>query len=801
MTRIRCEKCKLWETSKASRGGTFHASGIRGSGPKDAKIFLIGEAPGALEIVKGKPFVGPAGEVLNKCLKDAGLDRKNVRINNILACRPIKDRNPRASEIRACAERLDKEIKEVNPNILVLLGAVALRKFSDTDSITKVRGHLFYSSEFQVKYIPTIHPAYVCRFPDKASLLTQDLVKAKENSISKTYVSKKQDVKYFFCNTISRVNKLFIELAKQKIVAVDVETTGLDFTKDKLLGVSFSWKERTGVYLPLLGQQRKEIWTKEQFEYIHSKLQGFLTSSIPKVFHNSKFDLKMFRAIGIKTKKVVFDTLIAHYLLNENRGTHGLDDLAWAYTDMGGYEKELDEYLPSKATSYEVIPTDILSKYACADADCTFRLYNIFKPLIEKDFVFPFKEVLMPLLKVLERMEWDGVKIDMKYLNILSNRFGKRIQEIEHKLSSCPEVRQTEKKIGKKFNVRSPQQLRYLLYKVLGLRVLKRTKTGPSTDESVLKAFARKHEIPKLILDYRNDFKLNSVYVEGIKTLIDKNERVHTNYSPTGTVTGRAASNSPNLQNIPRGSEIRNLFVAEKGYKLVDIDYSSAEFRMFAQMCGDEKMIEDLMKKDYDIHRATAALVFGISEDKVTKEQRQIAKGTVFGLQYGRGVKSIAREFRISLEEAGKIVNIFFSKYPKAKRWMARTQAKAKREKQVRSFFGRVRRLPGVSSGENTVRAEALRQSINFPIQSGVADITFLAMIRIARMILRKKSKAKIVLTVHDSIALEVPDDELSEMMKVIKEEAEKLPKGINVPFPCEIKVGERWGDLKKVNV
>jgi len=803
-----CNKCKLCETSSA-RG--IVETCIPGCGPivkegylydptmRPIEIMLVGEAPGYDEVLQRKPFVGEAGKVLDKCLTEAGVERRSIFITNVVKCRPLNNETPPLSAIKACAEYLDKEIEEIKPRVIGLLGNVAIERVlgKGVGGVSKIRGNVFWSEKYNCTCIPMFHPAYLLRNIEQVSLvdyLVKDLRLLKEAALVEKYEKKVKPVTYTVCDTIEKVKELFANLMKEPVFCFDLETTGFDFLEDDILCTSFSYQEYTAFVLPLF--LKDNYWKENEKFIIESLKKCFARTDCEKVAHNLKFDAKFLRRIGVEVKGSIFDTMIAHYLLDENaRGEHGLKDLAWKYTDIGGYDKEIKSFIKD---GLDKAPRELLYKYSATDPDCTMRLYNIFKPKLEKEKVsYFYATFIIPAIKLLIDMEWVGVKVDSGRLKFLGKKYSEILTDIESRLRNFPEVQQLEQRTGKAFNFRSPLQLRELLFGYLKLPSTTTTAKGfDSTGEKVLEEISKLHEIPKLLLDHRKYSKLKFTYVEGIKDLIAKDGRLHTTYLLHGTTTGRLASAKPNLQNIPRDGEIKSIFVPGEGWIFIEADYSQIEFRAWANYSKDTAMIEDI-KSGKDIHRMIASIVFGCSSEQITRSQRQVAKGTVYGLMYGRGSDSIAKEFGISVLEAKKIVDVFFSRYPQAKEFLENIKKQVRRDGRLRSFFGRIRRLPGIHSRDKMVVAEAERQALNFPFQSMASDITMLCGIRVQEVIKEKGFKSYQVLTVHDSLVWEVPKEELEEMLKIVYEETSRQLPGITVPIEAEIKVTNVYGGEK----
>jgi len=780
-----CTKCDLHKTRQNI---------VFGEGPVPCDLMLVGEAPGKSEDEWGHPFCGESGQLLNQMLLSVGLDRKNIYITNICKCIPPASkvakksvRPPKRDEIDACFPYFEQEIQAVKPKLIILAGNVALKAFYKDNklTITKHHGIIKYSEKYQVHTLSIFHPAAVLRHPEYMHLVIEDLQKAKQ--FLQTGEVKTEKVQAVFVNSFDKAKKLLTKLTTIDFT-YDLETTDLNFRTDKIICFGFGINTKKGFCLPWLTPEGNDYWTESQKSDLLDLFKKVFNSPYRKVAHNGKFDNKFLMKLGIEVNNFYFDTLLAHYLLDENaQGMHSLKDLARRYTPYANYELPLDEYIKKqKSKSFLGIPYDILSYYNCADVVVTYYLWKVFEPKLQKLNLTPlFRKILIPLSKVYADLEYRGIQVDIKYLNSLKTELTQKAKDIEQKIfESAGEI-----------NLRSPQQLRELLFKKLKLKPVKESEKGNyATDEETLTVLASKHEIPKLILEYRKTYKMLSTYVLGIEELLDENNRVHTNYLLHGTTTGRMSSQAPNLQNIPRDSDIRNLFTAPKGMLLCQGDYSQAELRGLAQYSKDEQLIHDLITSP-DFHKQVASYFFGKPFESITKEERTVSKTIIFGLIYGRSAWSVAKQLGIEEREAKQLINKFFAKYPRVQQWISNIQSFVKQYGFVKSFFGRYRRLPGIKIADKKMYAEALRQAVNSPIQSLAADITNYAAIRLDSIV--KEYNAHFVANVHDSLLYEVPEEHIYTVARIIKTEMERPIKGFIIKFPVEIKIGKHWGSLE----
>jgi DNA polymerase-1 len=768
---------------------------------------VIREGPNFEEDKMGSPMLGDAGRLWKQLLKQAGIDYRDIFMTNLTRCHGgVIDakkgpKDPSTEEIVACSPFLDEEIKRIQPVVIVPVGNIALRYFleSKAASIMSHRGTEFWSDKYNCKIIPTIHPAAILRNPQYTSITVQDLVRIKESS-KYTGLTPKSTGNYTIVDTPEKVEMLFKNLTEASEIAIDIETTDLNPRKGDISCIGFSWKDREGWCLPLMkaGGSTDSFWEYSVTIDLWERVRKILEGPSKKIGHNFKFDQKFFIMKGIKLNNFWFDTMLAHHLIDENaENLHGLKDCAWAYTDMGGYDKDLDDWFKANKQfkgQYIQVPFDMLNLYCAKDADCTFRLFKIFEPQINAaNLTRLMRQVVLPARDVLMDAELLGIQADRDYIEKLRVEYSTKRSSLEQSIFGS---------VGQPFNINSSKQLQDILFTKLGFSPAGKTKGGGlSTDNKAIEIISKQnpnHPIPKLLLEYKDCQKILSTFIEGLSEHIDVDGRVHSNYKQHGTTTGRLSSSEPNMQQIPRESIVRGIFISRPGYKLIEADYSSAEFRWWGEYSRDPQMVEDL-KNNVDIHRMTYALSHGVDISSVTDTQRQQAKATVFGLMFGRGTWSLAEELGIPESDAKKIVSIFFGRYPQAQAWLKQQIFIAKKTGQVVNYFGRIRRLPGINSNQDMARSEAERQCKNSPIQGAAADMTMIASVRIKKALLNAKLTGSLVMTVHDSLVYEVPENEVEATFSIVKAEAERPVAGAIVPMLVDIKVGTRLGSLKKI--
>ncbi|PRA95355.1 DNA polymerase I [Chryseobacterium sp. MYb7] len=589
---------------------------------------------------------------------------------------------------------------------------------------------------------------------------------------------------YQYINNPKAQKKLVDNLLQQKVVCFDTETTSLNELEAELVGMSFSYKKGLAYYIPLSENREEVLQTLEIFRPFFEK------EDLLKIAHNLKYDYKVLKQYDITVKGAMFDTMIAHYLLNPD-GRHGMDYLSEVYLNYKPVSIEtIIGKKGKKQGSFRDADVRTQTDYAAEDADVTFQLYELFAPQLKKENLEElFFNIEMPLMEVLAKMELAGISLDEKWLAQESVDLENDLKQLETKIFELSE---------EEFNMNSPKQLGEILFEKLQLDPkAKKTKTGQyATSEDVLQKLASKHEIIKYILEYRTYQKLKSTYVDALPSQIDKEDnRVHTNFSQTTAATGRLASVNPNLQNIPirtvRGQQIRGAFVSGEGKKIISADYSQIELRLIAEISGEDNMIKAFQDGE-DIHASTAAKLFKIPLDEVSKTQRSQAKTVNFGIIYGQGAFALAEQTGLSRTEAKQMIEAYFETYPKLKEYMAEQVNKARQVGYVETILGRKRHLKDINSNNFVVRGHAERNAVNAPVQGSAADVVKLAMIKIDRELEEQQLKTKMLLQVHDELIFESPVDEIETASKLIRTEMESALK-TQVPLLVEIGVGDNW--------
>jgi DNA polymerase-1 len=584
---------------------------------------------------------------------------------------------------------------------------------------------------------------------------------------------------YFLVNTDEAKQELLSKLLNSAAFCFDTETSGLDVLNADVIGLAFSITKGEAYYVPVSGKEDVQFF-KPAFE-----------SQSLKIAQNLKFDLQILENYDVQVLEPFYDTMLAHYLIEPDK-RHNMDELSRSYLK---YDPVSIETLIGKKGKGQIkmseVDIETLKEYAAEDADITLQLKSVLDPfIIDQNASKVFNEIELPLVPVLASMERAGIRVDAGFLQDYSVDLAKQIVEIEQRIYE---------QAGEKFNIASPLQLGKILFDKLNLdEKAKKTKTGQyQTGEDVLQKLSHKSTIVQDILDFRGLQKLKSTYVDALPLLVNESTgRVHTTFNQAVAATGRLSSTNPNLQNIPvrteRGREVRKAFIpASEDFLILSADYSQIELRVIASMSGDEGMME-AFKQNLDIHAATAAKVFGVPLEEVTKEQRYKAKSVNFGLIYGQGAFGLAENLGISRTEAKEIIDNYFKQFPGIRTYMDDVIENARKHGYVETLMGRRRYLRDINSNNATVRSFAERNAINAPIQGAAADMIKMAMIRIHKRMQEKPYKSKMLLQVHDELLFDVHKDEVEEITNLVKTEMQNaMP--LNVPVIAEAGTGKNW--------
>ncbi len=598
---------------------------------------------------------------------------------------------------------------------------------------------------------------------------------------------------YHLVDTDDALHQLIGNLKNAGAFALDTETTDIDPMRAELVGLSFSWQEGIAYYLPVkvpndLAEQNKSLDLKWVLDRLRPVLED---ASIKKCGHNAKYDMLVLAQHGSQVRGLEFDTMVASYLINPTARQHNLDSVSLEYLNFKKIPTSSLIGSGKNQITMDKVPVAKIMEYACEDAEVTWRLRKLLADkLAEFDLQKLFDEVEIPLVGVLMRMEQNGVALDEIYLAGMSKELDRELTQLEGNIY---------RSAGTKFNINSPKQLGTILFENLKLPTARRTKTGFSTDVAVLEELAQQHELPRLILEYRQLAKLKSTYVDALPKLINpKTGRLHTSFNQTVAATGRLSSSDPNLQNIPIrteiGKSIRKAFVTyDNQHVILDADYSQIELRIMAHISGDATLRSSFLH-DEDVHTRTAALVFKTEPKEVTPDQRRKAKEVNFGIMYGMGAYGLSQRLGITPDEGDAFIQAYFASYPGVHAFMQNTIREAHEKGYVTTLLNRRRYLPEINSDNRNMRDFAERTAVNTPIQGSAADLIKVAMIHIQRRLTEEKLKSKMILQVHDELVFEVPKNELETMQKLVRTEMENAIH-LDVPVKIDMGVGDNWLD------
>ncbi len=610
---------------------------------------------------------------------------------------------------------------------------------------------------------------------------------------------------YRLIMTEKELDAAIVEMRDAGEFSVDTETTSTEPMRARLVGISLSCKAQTGYYIPvghihpsdsLLDMGNSEAdgpspSDQLSLPLIIKKLGPLLAdASIGKIGHNIKYDLIVLERAGLPVQGVIFDTMVASYLTDPSRLRHNLNEVSLHYLKRKTIPISDLIGTGAKAITFDRVPIARACEYASEDADIAWRLAAALRPFLrERGLYSLFEQVELPLIGVLARMEKAGIAID-------SSLFGALRLEVEKRLASLGE--RIIEAAGESFQINSPKQLQHILFDKLGLKPLRKTKTGYSTDMDVLEELALEHPLPALVLEYRTLEKLRGTYIDALPKLVNpETGRIHTSFNQAVAATGRLSSSDPNLQNIPVrtdiGKRIRQGFIARTGgWKLISADYSQIELRILAHLSGDAALRE-AFQQDEDVHRDTAARIFGVPPEQVTPDMRRQAKAVNFGVVYGISAFGLAKNLGISNKEAADFIEHYFAQYPAVQTWIDATIVQAKQDGYVTTLLNRRRYVPELDASNMAVRRGAERVAINTPVQGSAADIIKLAMVRLDEAI--ESTRAQLLLQVHDELLVEAPEDEAEETAALMRERMETAF-SLDVPLKVDVGIGGHWAEI-----
>lgn len=731
-------------------------------------------------------------KVINKYLKGVDYDTKFLHSG---------------SKDKILKKDIDLDMEELKGyKIMCPIGADALKYVAGMTGIQKYNGVFI-----EKKYLPIMHPNICIIKPQMEDEIQRAFAQIPKLLSGEDLQTHEKD--YCFIETQSQLDTYIKELEDATTLVVDIETTSVSPHTGVILGIAISTRPHQGLYV------------SSELVYKHKQWFHNLFKDRKCIFHNSKFDTNyMETEIGFEFPDYE-DTMLLHYCLEEAVGTHGLKPLALRFTDLGDYERELDDYKKSWARknkvkladfNYGMLPSDILAPYACKDADATFQLYMKFWPLVEKseEFLRLYKDILMPATHAMKRLEKNGGPINIEQVNHLTEQYTIDMEECHEEIMMSDAVQRFERTQGKDFNPNSTYHLRELFFNILNMKVTKKTETGaPSTDKEVLANMG--HPLADAILDLREKSKLAGTYISNIRKGVDKDGRLRSGFNIHGTTSGRlSSSGNLNYQNIPRDNkDIKKLFKARPGYKIVQCDLGTAEVYYAAMLSGDQFLQKAFIDK-LDFHSYVAKQMFNLdcSVDEVKKiypAQRQYAKAITFGIMYQAGPAKIAETVNkdaksgeeISIPQSKQFINKYFSEAKALKKFIDGSNSQIENHAFIYSFFGRKRRLPEAKSPNPGVSKHAIRSGVNFLVQSVASDINILGVVDLIKWIEDNDylDAIKPFTVVHDSIVSEVREDLIDDYIENARK-CIQIDRGLSIPN-CPIKVdfeiGPSWGELE----
>lgn len=769
-----CEHCPNLGVKIASRGNP------------ESPVVIVADSITPIELARKRIFEGPHNDLLQEMLKVSGIQEwlgegQEPLYISAMECfhrdkKTTAGKRAFTAAIKACSHRVAKEIAEYPRKLVITLGVGALHSVTGDYKlkISQERGRLLPYENAELGVFVVQHPTAVLR----GSSLAQyqgDFVKARE-LLGDNNFCKYVEPRYKVLTNKLEVKALarMLKNRPDQLVGADIETAGFHFWKDKTLCLGLSWNGKFVFIVPGF------LITPELFE-----------NQCRWLWHNGKFDVKFLWKLGATEARVDEDTMLMSYSLNETKGIHDLEQVGSDWLGAPNYKNMLEQYLPNKKTSYEVIPPKVLHKYLAIDVALTFQLAApMYAKLMQDNQLLKcYRKVLIPGSGYLARVEWNGFKTDREWVNAQYKETLRRI-----KIDQYLFQKMAIKSWGKKVNTNSPKQLQAYLYGHLRL-----AHPNQKTDRDTLEALP-KHPCLEPLLRIRKAQKYLSTYIIPCKDKVDENGRIHASYNLHGTVTGRLSSNGPNMQNIPRKPEIRGMFIAEEGKILVECDLSQAELRSLAQLSNDTALCRIFNDNQMSLHDEVTAEIFAAYTDPHTsaeekKELKMRGKAVNFGIVYGRQAFSFVAEFDISLKEALRWISKWFERFPEAATFIRKCRGAVTAGMTLNTVFGRRRRF-GVITPERRTKLE--NEASNFPHQSTASDITLMAGI-ILEPILRKVFNAKIVNTVHDCIVVECDPKDRVAIQALVTYVMQKVPTvwGLNrVPFLAEGESGARWGHL-----
>jgi uracil-DNA glycosylase family 4 len=777
----------LADRPKGCSNCIFGGMKVGGRGPIDSPFVIVGESPGANELARGYPFVGPSGKMLEDVLTELGCTTEPY-ITNALQCFPRKkEQDVMGKAVSACRSRLHDEIAQYPRKVILTLGGPAAQSLLDDlgFKVTQKRGQRFKHPLAQHGIVSAVHPAFLMRqgsgFGDwkRDIKLALDLVEDKEPD-------EWEPPAWWIVQNRDEYLSVYWSTTMAKEAAGDIETSGFDFQRNYILSMGITTDLSEGTAVAII--PNRILWANEDITRELMELP-----QIKWVWQNGKFDIKFFRHEGINAR-VDEDTMLLSYTLDESRGKHDLDKIAYRELNAPNHKKVIDEWFIANGIkkadrTYDKIPKPLLYRYQAFDISKTFQAYKVMRPKVAADHNLEklYTKLMIPGSECLAKIEQKGMLFDPEMHKVCA-------AEVEERLKGPREGVQVYARqyLNHEINLNSPRQVGNLLYNCMKLG-----NPGSSTDEDSIIEIKRKHNHPiaQSMLEYRGEAKLESTYVRPAPTWVGLDHRIHSTYLLHGTITGRLASREPNLQNIPRGPFIRRMFKAADGRIYVECDLNQAELRSLAIMSADPTLLRIYTENLVSIHHVTAVAFYGEDYDD---EQKMRAKAVNFGIVYGRTAPSLAQEFNISIQEAQSYIDAWFARYPKAKEFIMSCRKAPQLGQTMITVFGRKKRW-GVVSNENMQNVQ--NEASNYPHQSTASDITLMSAIEV-QPVLKEKWDADVVNLIHDAIYFEVANDPaiFNPAIKYVTDVMQRVPRDwglTRVPFLAEAKTGTSWGSMK----
>jgi DNA polymerase-1 len=800
---VDCERCGLYKTCLHPRIGP--------EGPLEAEVLFVGEAPGEVEDLNGRPFCGESGQILRQALAQAGLERpytlipstayrqtprlERVCFTNIVLCRPPENATPTGLQAKCCFGNTLNLIKQMpNLKLIVPVGNVALRAFTGKQGITSVSGT--ESQWEQYKLMPLVHPATIIYAKNRGKLEEFNTHVCRIPSILEGKLVQQSAVSWHQLASLSEWKEYLQRIYAANCFAYDLETTGLNpFRENQYIKmVSFAINEHESVALVF------DSWVLEHLQEVLDDLKIlFEDPKIQKIGANEKFDRLWLRAIlGIQVQGISDDVQLSQYALHSNRA-NDLKSMAWD-VGLGGYEKELRDEIAIQ----DAICDEKLIKYGCYDSLSTYRIFKIHQNEFKDNIQLyqAYRNILLPASAVLGQMEYNGIRIDPPRLHISTTKTNNIISKLVEELKEYSSIKKFEKDNKVEFNPNSHVQLRSLLFdkRYENLEPFKKTKKkkAPSTDKEVLDHYKDTNALASLLYVY-SQYTAMQKFCKAILKNLTPDNRLHTTYYLSSTASGRSSSSDPNLQNLAKGQKdlisLRRIFVADPGYVLIEADYAGMELRCMAEEAQDDVLKQAILTGD--VHRQTAAIALKKPPELVTEdERRMVGKSLNFGIIYGSTEHGVARTMKCDLATARRYIDNFFSTYKKTKEWMDRTMEFVREHRYVQLRSGFRRYFPG--SLELT--DHELRSAVNTPIQGLAGNILFMALIGLQDFLDKHKLRSFLTLEIHDSVVCNIHESEISILpeLKHIMETYFLNFIDFSIPIQADIKIGPNLGEMEE---